>query len=62
LPATIAFEYPNVHDLSTYLLEDVLQTSASPEEVLTDVSSEDQLDELSEEELFMVLSRELAGS
>ena len=62
LPATIAFEYPNVHDLSAYLLEHVLQLSASTDEVLTGVSTEPQLDGLSEEELFMVLSQELAGS
>jgi acyl carrier protein len=69
LPATLAFEYPTIHDLAEYILDELpglaenktagLPTPATPQHSTDDA---EKLESLSEEELAALLANELEQS
>ena len=70
LPSTIAFEYPTVHDMVSYLLEDALHLGDKLSDVPTEVVietvipnsqaiSDDDLEDLSDDDLLALLQDEL---
>ena len=53
LPATAAFEYPNIETLAAYLVDDVFRFDDEPED------ADSNLEAMSEEELLTLLAREV---
>lgn len=62
IPATLIFDYPTIEDVSNYLLKDILQLEFEVA-VTDDLKSlnEKELDEMSEEDLAILLEQELNG-